>query len=80
MPLQVASDRYRRMDRYLSGIGHSGARMMRQTASVQMNVDPAGDPSAGEAAPSTDPVADEEPAGPAADADPAAGNGTKENG
>ena len=41
---------------------------------------PAGDPSAVEAAPSTDPVADEEPAGPAADADPAAGNGTKENG
>jgi glutamate--cysteine ligase len=44
VPLQVASDRYRRMDGYLAGIGPSGARMMRQTASVQVNVDPAGDP------------------------------------
>lgn len=42
--LQVASDRYVRMDAYLAGIGPAGTRMMRQTASVQVNVDPAGDP------------------------------------
>jgi glutamate--cysteine ligase len=44
VPLQVDSERYRQMDEYLATIGTAGAHMMRQTASVQVNVDPAGDP------------------------------------
>ncbi len=44
VPLQVDSDRYRSMDSYFATIGHAGARMMRQTASIQINVDAAGDP------------------------------------
>ncbi|MGH7551393.1 MAG: glutamate-cysteine ligase family protein [Longimicrobiales bacterium] len=44
VPLQVDSERYRQMDEYLATIGTAGAHMMRQTASVQVNVDPVGDP------------------------------------
>jgi glutamate--cysteine ligase len=39
-PLQIEADRYRAMDTYFAGIGDAGARMMRQTASIQVNVDP----------------------------------------
>lgn len=39
VPLQVSSHRYALMDRYLRSIGPWGARMMRQTAAVQLNVD-----------------------------------------
>lgn len=42
-PLQVQSARYRTMDAYFQTIGPAGRRMMRQTASVQVNVDAAGD-------------------------------------
>lgn len=45
-PLQVPSARYRMMDAYFETIGPAGRRMMRQTASVQVNVDPAGDAAA----------------------------------
>jgi glutamate--cysteine ligase len=38
-PLQVRAPRYRRMDAYFAGIGPAGARMMRQTASLQLAVD-----------------------------------------
>jgi glutamate--cysteine ligase len=44
VPLQVDSERYRQMDEYFATIGTAGAHMMRQTASVQVNVDPVGDP------------------------------------
>jgi glutamate--cysteine ligase len=37
--LQLTSDRYRRMDAYLAGLGPAGPRMMRQTASTQINLD-----------------------------------------
>jgi len=43
-PLQVEAERYRRMDAYFSGIGPAGARMMRQSASIQVNVDAGPDP------------------------------------
>lgn len=43
-PLQIASERYCRMDAYFESIGPAGRRMMRQTAAVQVNVDPAGSP------------------------------------
>lgn len=39
VPLQLHNERYRRMDEYLAGIGPAGARMMRQTAALQVNVD-----------------------------------------
>ena len=39
VPLQLESDRYRRMDDHFSRTGTAGARMMRQTASLQVNVD-----------------------------------------
>ncbi len=39
VPLQVDSSRYSLMDRYLRSIGPWGARMMRQTAAVQLNID-----------------------------------------
>jgi glutamate--cysteine ligase len=39
--LQVPTERYRRMDEYFEAIGPFGRRMMRQTAAVQINVDPA---------------------------------------
>src|SRR5260221_5495569 len=37
-PLQLDAPRYSRMARYFASIGIDGARMMRQTASVQVNV------------------------------------------
>ncbi|MEO8624347.1 MAG: glutamate-cysteine ligase family protein, partial [bacterium] len=37
-PLQLTAPRYRRMAEYLAAIGPDGARMMRQTASLQVNV------------------------------------------
>ncbi|MGH7507721.1 MAG: glutamate-cysteine ligase family protein, partial [Longimicrobiales bacterium] len=43
VPLQLDAPRYRMMDEYFATTGSAGARMMRQTASVQLNVDPAGD-------------------------------------
>lgn len=43
VPLQLTASRYRQMDRYLGGIGPSGPRMMRQTASVQVNIDATGE-------------------------------------
>ena len=38
-PLQVRASRYRRMDAHFSRIGPAGARMMRQTASLQVALD-----------------------------------------
>lgn len=38
VPLQLHRPRYERMARYFDSIGSSGARMMRQTASLQINV------------------------------------------
>ena len=38
-PLQVRAPRYRRMDAHFAGIGPAGARMMRQTASLQVGID-----------------------------------------
>ncbi|HEY2026268.1 MAG TPA: glutamate-cysteine ligase family protein [Gemmatimonadaceae bacterium] len=35
-PLQIDADRYRRMNAYFATIGPAGARMMRQTASLQL--------------------------------------------
>jgi len=44
-PLQLPTvSRYREMDAYFARIGRSGARMMRQTASLQVSVDGADDP------------------------------------
>jgi glutamate--cysteine ligase len=43
-PLQVRASRYRRMDAYFARIGPAGARMMRQTASLQVGVDIGADP------------------------------------
>jgi glutamate--cysteine ligase len=43
-PLQIHADRYRTMDAYFAQLGDAGARMMRQTASIQVNVDPGPDP------------------------------------
>ena len=37
--LQLQSERYRHMHRYLSGIGDAGPRMMLQTAAIQVNVE-----------------------------------------
>lgn len=42
--LQLTSDRYRIMDRYLASLGTAGPRMMRQTASLQVNIDFGPDP------------------------------------
>jgi glutamate--cysteine ligase len=39
VPLQLQRDRYARMTRFFESIGPSGARMMRQTAAVQINVE-----------------------------------------
>lgn len=39
VPLLVHADRYRRMGAHFASIGPHGARMMRQTASVQVSVD-----------------------------------------
>lgn len=37
-PLQLTAERYARMARYFATIGPDGARMMRQTASLQVNI------------------------------------------
>ena len=37
-PLQLGATRYRRMSQYFSSVGTAGARMMRQTASLQLNI------------------------------------------
>lgn len=42
--LQLHRERYARMTDYFESIGPSGVRMMRQTASVQVNVEPGADP------------------------------------
>ncbi len=42
--LQLQAERYRRMDRHFAGIGKFGARMMRQTASLQICIDAGDDP------------------------------------
>jgi glutamate--cysteine ligase len=44
VPLQLCGPRYGRMAEYLAAIGPDGARMMRQTASLQVNLDWDGDP------------------------------------
>jgi glutamate--cysteine ligase len=46
VPLQIHAGRYRRMHDYFTRIGPAGARMMRQTASIQISVDPVGEPAA----------------------------------
>jgi glutamate--cysteine ligase len=38
VPLQLHRERYERMTRYFDAIGPSGAKMMRQTASLQINI------------------------------------------
>jgi glutamate--cysteine ligase len=43
VPLQIDAERYRAMDAYFATIGEAGARMMRQTASIQVNVDAGSD-------------------------------------
>jgi glutamate--cysteine ligase len=43
-PLQIEADRYRQMDAYFATIGDAGARMMRQSASIQVNVDAGPEP------------------------------------
>ena len=43
VPLQLRSERYLLMDAHLASIGPAGARMMRQTASLQVNLDWAAD-------------------------------------
>ena len=43
-PLQLHRDRYESMTRYFDSIGTSGIRMMRQTASVQINIQCGADP------------------------------------
>ena len=42
-PLQIEAERYRCMDAYFATLGRAGARMMRQTASIQMSVDAGSD-------------------------------------
>jgi dimethylhistidine N-methyltransferase len=42
--LQLHAERYRRMDRHFAAIGPFGARMMRQTASIQICLDGGADP------------------------------------
>lgn len=43
-PLQLHRERYETMTRYFEAIGPSGIQMMRQTASVQINMEPGDDP------------------------------------
>lgn len=43
-PLQLHRERYESMTRYFESIGPSGIRMMRQTASVQINIEPGDNP------------------------------------
>jgi glutamate--cysteine ligase len=45
VPLQLDSERYRRMTAYFESRGPSGVRMMRQTAATQISVDAGADPS-----------------------------------
>jgi glutamate--cysteine ligase len=42
-PLQIDAERYRCMDAYFGTIGQAGARMMRQTASIQISIDSGSD-------------------------------------
>jgi glutamate--cysteine ligase len=44
VPLQLHRDRYTGMTRYFDSIGPSGARMMRQTAALQINLERGEDP------------------------------------
>jgi len=46
VPLRLRTERYLRMDDYFATIGPAGARMMRQTAALQVSVDAGGDPGA----------------------------------
>ena len=43
-PLQLHRERYEKMTEYFESVGSSGIRMMRQTASVQVNVEPGAEP------------------------------------
>lgn len=45
VPLQLDAERYVRMAAYLETVSSYGARMMRQTASIQVSLDPGPDPS-----------------------------------
>lgn len=45
VPLQLHRDRYARMTDFFNSLGPSGARMMRQTAALQINVERGTDPS-----------------------------------
>jgi glutamate--cysteine ligase len=42
-PLQLDAERYRAMDAYFGTIGAAGARMMRQTAAIQVSIDAVAD-------------------------------------
>jgi glutamate--cysteine ligase len=44
VPLRLTGERYRRMDAHFASIGPHGARMMRQTASIQICLDAGDDP------------------------------------
>ncbi|HEY3258322.1 MAG TPA: L-histidine N(alpha)-methyltransferase, partial [Gemmatimonadaceae bacterium] len=44
VPLQLHRPRYERMTRYFESIGPSGLRMMRQTASLQINIEAGAEP------------------------------------
>jgi glutamate--cysteine ligase len=44
VPLRLDADRYRRMDAHFATLGPFGARMMRQTASIQVCLDAGADP------------------------------------
>ena len=44
VPLQLQRDRYIRMTDYFNSVGTSGARMMRQTAALQINVEKGSEP------------------------------------
>jgi glutamate--cysteine ligase len=44
VPLQLHGSRYDNMHAYLSAVSDAGPRMMRQTAALQVNVDPVQDP------------------------------------
>ena len=44
VPMQLSGERYRRMDAHFAALGPFGARMMRQTASIQVSLDAGDDP------------------------------------
>lgn len=46
VPLRLTGERYRRMDAHFASLGPHGARMMRQTASIQVCLDTGDDPAA----------------------------------